>query len=66
MFNITPLVRSLIIVNVVIFLLQNFASQFHLTEYMSLWPLGTPYFEPYQFFSYMFVHGSFGYIFSTC
>jgi membrane associated rhomboid family serine protease len=63
MFNITPLVRTLIIINVVIFLLQNFASQFYLTEYLSLWPLGTPYFEPYQFFSYMFAHGSFGHIF---
>lgn len=63
MFNITPLVRTLIIINIVIFLLQNFASQFYLTEYLSLWPLGTPYFEPYQFFSYMFAHGSFGHIF---
>ena len=63
MFNITPLVRTLVIINVVIFLLQNFASQFYITEYFSLWPLGTPYFEPYQFFSYMFAHGSFGHIF---
>ncbi len=63
MFNITPLVRTLVIINVVIFLLQNFASQFYITEYLSLWPLGTPYFEPYQFFSYMFAHGSFGHIF---
>jgi membrane associated rhomboid family serine protease len=63
MFNITPLVRTLIIINVVVFLLQNFASQFYLTEYLSLWPLGTPYFEPYQFFTYMFAHGGFGHIF---
>ena len=63
MFNITPLVRTLIIINVVVFLLQNFASQYYLTEYLSLWPLGTPYFEPYQFFSYMFAHGGFGHIF---
>jgi len=63
MFNITPTVRTLIIINVIIFLLQNFASQLYLTEYLSLWPLGTPYFEPYQFFSYMFAHGGFGHIF---
>jgi membrane associated rhomboid family serine protease len=63
MFNITPLVRTLIIINVVVFLLQNFASQYYLTEYLSLWPLGTPYFGPYQFFSYMFAHGGFGHIF---
>ncbi len=63
MFNITPLVRTLVIINVVIFLLQNVASQFHITEYLSLWPMSTPYFEPYQFLSYMFAHGSFGHIF---
>jgi membrane associated rhomboid family serine protease len=63
MFNITPLVRTLIIINVVVFLLQNFASQYYLTEYLSLWPLGTPYFEPYQFFTYMFAHGGLGHIF---
>ncbi len=61
MFNITPTVRTLIIINVVIFLLQNFAEQF--TIYLSLWPLSTPYFEPYQFFTYMFAHGGFGHIF---
>ncbi len=63
MFNITPLVRTLVIINVVIFLLQNFASQFYITQYLSLWPLGTPYFQPYQFFTYMFAHGGFGHIF---
>src|SRR5271170_215228 len=63
MFNVTPTVRTLIIINVIIFLLQNFASQLYLTEYLSLWPLGTSYFEPYQFFTYMFAHGGFGHIF---
>src|SRR6478609_3964398 len=63
MFNITPLVRTLIIINVVIFLLQNFAAQYDLTKYLSLWPLGTPNFQPYQFFTYMFAHGGMGHIF---
>jgi len=63
MFNVTPLVRNIIIVNVVIFLLQNLASQFGLTEIMALSPLQSPYFRPYQFFTYMFAHGSFGHIF---
>jgi len=63
MFNITPLVRTLVIINVVIFLLQNFAAQFDITRYLALSPLGSPYFEPYQFFTYMFAHGGFGHIF---
>ncbi len=61
MFNVTPLVRTLIIINVAIFLLQNVAEQF--TVYLSLWPIGSPYFQPYQFFTYMFAHGGFGHIF---
>jgi membrane associated rhomboid family serine protease len=63
MFNVTPLVRNIIIVNVVIFLLQNLAGQFGLTEIMALSPLQSPYFRPFQFFTYMFAHGSFGHIF---
>lgn len=61
MFNLTPTVRTLLIINVVIFVLQSMAQQF--TIYLSLWPLNTPYFEPYQFFTYMFAHGGFSHIF---
>lgn len=60
MYNITPLVRSLILINVVIGLLQYFLG---ITPYLELWPFNTTYFEPYQFLSYMFAHGSFGHIF---
>ncbi len=63
MFRLTPLVRNLIIINVVIFLAQNLLSQLHLTEYLSLWSIHSPYFKPYQFFTYMFVHGGMGHIF---
>ncbi len=63
MFNVTPLVRNIIIVNVVIFLLQNLASQYGLTEIMALSDIRSGNFRPYQFFTYMFAHGSFGHIF---
>jgi membrane associated rhomboid family serine protease len=56
MFNITPLVRSLIIINVAVFLVQNLGARFYITQYLSLWPISTPYFKPYQFFTYMFAH----------
>lgn len=62
MFRLTPLVRNLIIINVVVFLAQNLLSGLYVTEYMSLWPIGSPYFRPYQFFTYMFAHGSFMHI----
>jgi membrane associated rhomboid family serine protease len=63
MFNLTPLVRTLVIINVVVFLAQNLLSQFYVTEYLSLWPIGSQFFEPYQFFTYMFAHGSIWHIF---
>ena len=63
MFNITPLVRTLIIINVGVFLMQNLLSNLHITEYMSLWDFDSGLFRPYQFFTYMFAHGGFGHIF---
>ena len=74
MFNVTPLVRNLIIINVVIFLLQNlmpissgrcmeFQYSPGLSGFISLWPIGSCAFAPYQFLTYMFAHGGFGHIF---
>ena len=62
MFNVSPVVRNIIIINVVIFLLQNLAAGLYITEYISLWDLHSPMFKPYQFFTYMFAHGSFMHI----
>lgn len=56
MFQTTPLVRNLIILNVVVFLIQNLVP---VTDYLvMLWPIGSEYFRPYQLFTYMFAHGS--------
>ena len=62
MFNLTPLVRNLIIINVVVFLLQQLVGDYF-TAMVSLWPIGAKGFAPYQFFTYMFAHGGFGHIF---
>lgn len=75
MFNFTPLVRNLVIINVVVFLLQQFMPvsitrniegqdiSLGLTQVISLWGINHPLFQPYQFFTYMFAHGGFGHIF---
>lgn len=75
MFNVTPLVRNLIIINVVVFLLQQFLPivltrtiegqmvSLGLTQLISLWGISSPLFQPYQFFTYMFAHGGMGHIF---
>lgn len=63
MFRTTPLVRNLIIINVVVFLAQNLLRSLYVTEYLSLWDVNSPNFKPYQFFTYMFAHGGLGHIF---
>lgn len=63
MFNITPLVRTIIIINVVVFLAQNLLSQLYITQFLSLWDFRSGHFRPYQIFTYMFAHGSFMHIF---
>ncbi|MDX1628824.1 MAG: rhomboid family intramembrane serine protease, partial [Fulvivirga sp.] len=60
MFRLTPVVKNLLIINVVVFILQSLYSGF--TEIVSLWKVGSENFAPYQFFTYMFAHGGFGHI----
>lgn len=61
MFRLTPVVRNLIIINVVVFIIQQIAPI--ATNYLALWDISTPYFKPYQMFTYMFAHGGFSHIF---
>jgi membrane associated rhomboid family serine protease len=62
--NFPPVVKWLIIVNAVVFAAQSLLdAQFGITERFALWPIGSPYFEPYQVFTHMFTHGSIGHIF---
>ncbi len=61
MFNLTPVVRNLLIINVGIFIVQQIAPLS--TYYLALYDLNSGYFQPYQFFTYMFAHGSFSHIF---
>jgi membrane associated rhomboid family serine protease len=73
MFRVTPIVRNLIIINVVVFFAQLMINisgsclehQYNpgLSGLLSLWPIGSCPFAPYQFFTYMFAHGGFGHIF---
>lgn len=56
MFNLPPITRTLIIINVIVFFLQPMLGK--LTLYLALWPLqsGSPFF-PWQLISYGFLHG---------
>src|SRR6218665_572838 len=60
MFQLTPVVRNLIIINVIFFLLQQLIPIFNIL--VPLQDINSGYFRPYQFFTYMFAHGDFMHI----
>jgi len=78
MLRLTPVVRSLIMINVLLFVAKLIAPKMDfaycfgagfpysndvITGYLSLWNVKTDCFKPYQLFTYMFVHGGFMHIF---
>jgi len=63
MFNITPVVRNLLIINVVFFFLQGVIPA--MVGFFSLHSVFSSAFMPHQFVSYMFLHGSASHLFSN-
>jgi membrane associated rhomboid family serine protease len=61
MLRLSPVVKNLIIINVIVFVFQSILPG--VTELLSLFNVSTPYFRPYQLFTYMFCHGGFMHIF---
>jgi membrane associated rhomboid family serine protease len=57
-----PATRALILINVVVFLLEQAALE-PIVRWLALWPLASQLFEPWQLVSYAFLHGSFSHIF---
>ena len=64
MFNLTPTVRNLLIANV-LFLIAQMSLLPLLTQVGSLYPIGSPFFYPWQFFTYMFLHAGWGHLISN-
>lgn len=62
MFNISPMVRNLLIINVVVFILQG--NIFDARQF-ALYHFGSDYFNPIQFLTHMFLHGGWGHLFSN-
>jgi membrane associated rhomboid family serine protease len=61
--NFPPVVKNLLIINVLVFLAQNLLdNQYALTARLALWPIDSPLFTPYQIITHMFSHGSFSHI----
>lgn len=66
--RLTPVNRTLIIVNVIVFLIQNTAFGGVISYYLALWPwadLGpeSPGFMPWQLVTYAFLHGGWTHLF---
>jgi membrane associated rhomboid family serine protease len=62
--NFPPIVKNLIIINVLVYLAQIFLeNQYDLTNKIALYPIQAPQFEPYQIATHMFAHGGMGHIF---
>jgi len=60
--RLTPVVKNLLILNVIVFFGSSFIGG-DVNQYLGLYYYASPYFLPYQFFTYMFAHGGFGHIF---
>jgi len=69
--HLTPVVRALILANVIVFGLQYLTGGQGLLIDFALWPwrghqlYGTPPFEPWQLITYAFLHGGFWHIFGN-
>jgi len=61
MFRLTPVIRNLIFINVIVFVFQKLVPD--LTSLLSLWGVHRSEFRPYQLFTYMFCHGDILHIF---
>ena len=66
MYRITPVVKNLLIINVLLFLatfVLDYQFRFDLTRFLALYYPGSEYFQPYQFVTHMFMHGGWAHIF---
>ncbi len=59
--RLTPVVKSILIVTIGLFLIQMFTGQRGslVTGYLSLYHIDSPFFQPYQFLTYMLLHADF-------
>lgn len=57
-------VKNILIINVVLFITKFLlADKIDLDRYLDLFPIGTEYFKPHQFITYMFMHADLSHIF---
>jgi membrane associated rhomboid family serine protease len=62
--QITPIVRNLLFINIGIFLVE-YLLQLDFSRNFGLYYFSSPFFEPYQLFTYFFLHADFGHLFGN-
>lgn len=60
--NFPPIVKNLIIINVLVFVATSLLDRYMLTLRLAMWPVASPLFQPYQIVTHMFTHGGFSHI----
>jgi len=62
-----PVIKNIIIVNVILFvaswIFEDFLHSSLLVRYLALFPFQSPFFEPHQIVTHIFMHANFGHIF---
>ena len=62
--QIPRVVKNILIINIVLFAAKFLLHEtIDLDRYLDLYPVGTPYFKPHQFITYMFMHADLSHIF---
>lgn len=61
--NIPPVVKNLLIINIIFFIATSLFVQFPLVEWLGVYYYDSPKFKVWQVITYMFMHGGFAHIF---
>ncbi|TXE08054.1 rhomboid family intramembrane serine protease [Algoriphagus aquimarinus] len=62
--NITPVVKNLLLINVGLLIVSQFIFP-QLNQWFALYYIHSPYFKPFQFLTYMFMHADFWHLFGN-
>jgi rhomboid family protein len=65
MSRLTPVVKNLLIINIMVLALDSLVTNGFLSQQFSLYYVGSEFFQPYQFITYMFLHGGIGHLFGN-
>ena len=60
--NVPPVVKNIIIINVIMLVMTAVARNFMIEHFALFYP-GSPFFEPYQYITHMFMHGGIAHLF---